>query len=211
MSEGAIDKITGHEVTLYDRELAGDTSIETVVEPERTSPKSPRHNADLIPGLIKEHNSEFLRYALKITGGNHHDAEDLVHEAYEKLVEQIETMSTDNLRAWMFTAMTNKYRSQLRHKDVVVRANKKLIMRYIAEEESVPTPEFIRKELSPDLANALEILPKSYRRVLEEVAEGASYNEVARRQNIPIGTAMSRLHRARNILKERLKGKYSKD
>ncbi len=55
------------------------------------------------------------------------------------------------------------------------------------------------------VASAVETLPLKMRRVLELVdLDGLSYEEAALALAVPVGTVMSRLHRARSRIRERL-------
>jgi RNA polymerase sigma-70 factor (ECF subfamily) len=62
------------------------------------------------------------------------------------------------------------------------------------------------------LKDALEKLPDEYREVviLREL-EGLSYKEIADVANVPLGTVMSRLARARNQLQQALSGQMEKE
>lgn len=68
-----------------------------------------------------------------------------------------------------------------------------------------PAAGAMRKELRERIAAAVEALPESAREtfLLREV-DGLSYAEIARSQGIPKGTVMSRLHNARQRLRETL-------
>ncbi|NIM18944.1 MAG: sigma-70 family RNA polymerase sigma factor [Candidatus Latescibacteria bacterium] len=71
-----------------------------------------------------------------------------------------------------------------------------------------PTPEtqMIRKEQMASLDKAVDALPPHYRMIiLLRHQENLSYDEIAVALNIPLGTVKARIHRAREMLKERLK------
>lgn len=55
-----------------------------------------------------------------------------------------------------------------------------------------------------DARRALDALPDHYRAALELLAEGWSYAEIARATGIPVGTVMSRIHRGRALLREKI-------
>jgi len=63
--------------------------------------------------------------------------------------------------------------------------------------------------IGDEVSNALNVLPVDFKTVILLCdVEGFTYEEIAKIIDIPIGTVRSRLHRARNMLKEKLK-KYA--
>ena len=64
----------------------------------------------------------------------------------------------------------------------------------------------VQELIGDEVANALNALPVDFRTVIILCdIEGFTYEEMAKILDIPIGTVRSRLHRARNLLKEKLK------
>jgi len=140
--------------------------------------------------------------------GDRADAEDLVQETYAKTLRGIKSFQEGtNFRAWMYRILRNTFltsRSGLKVQNTV----------FLDGEESdaaVPahsiTPEFIalQVENSQMVINAIADLPIIYREVvlLCDVEE-LTYKEIAQVLAVPIGTVMSRLSRARNLLKQAL-------
>ena len=67
--------------------------------------------------------------------------------------------------------------------------------------------ESVKDMLGDEISNALNALAVDFRTVIILAdLEGFTYEEMAKILDIPIGTVRSRLHRARNLLKETLKG-----
>ena len=67
--------------------------------------------------------------------------------------------------------------------------------------------ESVKDMLGDEISNALNALAVDFRTVIILAdLEGFSYEEMAKILDIPIGTVRSRLHRARNLLKDKLKG-----
>lgn len=141
------------------------------------------------------------RYARLLTGDVTR-ADDLVQDTVERaLSKQLQWRDGSDLRAWLFSIMHNVYISELR------RPGMRLEMAFeeghadaIAATQWGPAA---RTELSMDLQRALLLLPEEQRAVLLLVSvEELRYEEAAQALDIPIGTVMSRLARARTRLRE---------
>ncbi|WP_457661669.1 RNA polymerase sigma factor [Sinorhizobium medicae] len=128
------------------------------------------------------------------------DGEDLLQDCVEKVLARRMQWRGVNLRAWAFTIMTNLYRNGHRHRarHPEVEFDQALDLR--AEENNADPLERQR------LVHALEQLSADNRAVLMLVViEGYRYQDVADMMEIPIGTVMSRLSRARRQLAEAMK------
>lgn len=123
------------------------------------------------------------------------DGEDLLQDCVEKALARRGQWRGINLRAWLTAIMTNLYRSGLRqrsrHELVDIDDNAELP----AEEKSGDPLEHARLHLALD-----GLAPESRAILMLVVVEGHSYRDVADMLDIPIGTVMSRLSRARNRL-----------
>lgn len=142
---------------------------------------------DLIPRL--------RRYARALVG-DRASADDLVQDTLERALAKLHLYrrGTD-LRAWLFTVMHNVHVNKLR----AARATDVLDeeMPELAQRASQGDALLVR-----DLDRAVAQLPPEQRAVLLLVTlEDMSYEEVARALEIPIGTVMSRLSRAREKLR----------
>lgn len=139
---------------------------------------------------------------------NQNDAEDLVQETYLKAFRGFESFQPGtNFRAWMYRILRNTFlssRSTVERRMTVA----------MDEEDDSPalpttfsTPEslLIDRSDNAEVQNAIEQLPVIFREViLLRDVEDASYREVAEILSIPIGTVMSRLARARKLVRESL-------
>jgi RNA polymerase sigma-70 factor (ECF subfamily) len=141
------------------------------------------------------------RYARALVG-ERATADDLVQDTLERAWSKLHLYrrGTD-LRAWLFTVMHNVHVNRLR----AARPADPL------EDEM---PELAQRAtqgdalLVRDLERAVAALPEGQRQVLLLVAlEDLSYEETARVLDIPIGTVMSRLARAREKLRSMMNGK----
>ena len=64
---------------------------------------------------------------------------------------------------------------------------------------------FVDDDLDVEIVRALDALDDPFRRVVELVdIDGLSYAEAAELLDVPVGTVMSRLHRARSRIRDRL-------
>jgi len=119
-----------------------------------------------------------------------------------------------NIKAWLFRIQTNlfinRYRKrQTEHAVIDDREVDDLLNRYAAEESTFIPPdmreEFFKEVLSDDVLHALDELPFEFRMtVLLADMHDFSYKEIAEILDCPVGTVMSRLHRARKLLQAKL-------
>ncbi len=158
---------------------------------------------------------EGYRLARWLTGSAS-DAEDVVQEACIRAYRAIENFAEGNARAWFLTIVRNAAYSWLqRHRpsklvsleDMPIEAQQEVETGGILV-AAVPTPEdlLLAKQRSVALQNAVEKLPLHLREtlVLREF-HGLSYREIAAISNVPTGTVMSRLAKARQSLLSLLK------
>lgn len=131
------------------------------------------------------------------------DADELVQEACLKALKSADQWDrTQPLDRWLFRILRNTWYSELRKRKV--RVGEGLVP---ADETSelleVSTGEAVA--MAADLQRQVDALPPELGSVLLVVSvEGYSYSEAAELLDIPIGTVMSRIHRARKILAERI-------
>jgi RNA polymerase sigma-70 factor, ECF subfamily len=137
------------------------------------------------------------------------DAEDLTQETYVRALGAVGSFRLGtNLKSWLFTILRNinRNRTRDRAREVVV-VDSKVMEHFDGAGASSDTPEaqLLRNAESRDLRAAVDALSPALRQTvwLRDVEE-LSYAEIARRLNIPIGTVMSRLSRARALLYRRM-------
>jgi RNA polymerase sigma factor (sigma-70 family) len=143
--------------------------------------------------------------------GNSHEAEDVTQEAFLRAFRFFGTFRGEDARAWILKIVRNTYYTHLRRvrsRDESTEFEEEL--HSIAGDDSIPAMG--RADMNPEsilarvddlklLDRALEALPTEFRAalVLREL-EDLSYKQIAEALEVPIGTVMSRLARARRLL-----------
>jgi RNA polymerase sigma-70 factor (ECF subfamily) len=143
---------------------------------------------------------------------NAQDAEDLVQETYAKAWAAYASFDTGtNLRAWMFRIMVNTWIST--HRRAERRPQESLTDSFtdsqLAAEWSPALSsaesQALRRLPNHDIARAMSTLPETLQAVVyhADICQ-LPYREIAAIEGIPLGTVMSRLHRARRQLRAAL-------
>lgn len=170
---------------------------------------------DFEAGVLAQLDSLY-RTALRLTR-NQQEAEDLVQETMLKAFRFANTYQRGtNLRAWLFrilnTSAINRYRKQATHPSTTPLPEGEEFYLYNrirdinGQELSMGAEdEVLSQYLDEDVYQALNDLPLNFRMpiILADI-EGLSYKEIAQALNIPIGTVMSRISRARRHLQRSL-------
>ncbi len=128
-------------------------------------------------------------------------ADDLVQEAMIKALTRLKTLQDEAaLKAWVFRIMTNCYRDWgRRQKDTVDVDSLELPC------DDCPESQAERSRVVRDVRHAMAQLSDDHRQVVALVdLEGFAYSEVSEVLEVPIGTVMSRLSRARAQLRKLL-------
>ena len=159
------------------------------------------------------HADALYNFAYNLTH-NEEDASDLVQETYMKAYRFIDKyIEGTNAKAWLFKILKNGFINQYRKK---VKRPKKVdyeeIISYHDEDEGSNLTSYIdmreeiyQKMMGDEVTGAINTLPVDFRAVILLCdIEGFTYEEISKIIDIPIGTVRSRLHRARNMLKEKL-------
>lgn len=139
-----------------------------------------------------------------------HDAEDVVQESFLRALKYVDGFHGGNARAWLLTIVRHTCYSWLRinrPKEVTGGFDETWYTKDEEERTTSEPPEndpWTLLQHSADaqmLDTAIAALPLDFREVLIlRELEDLSYKEIARIANIPLGTVMSRLARARKLL-----------
>lgn len=141
--------------------------------------------------------------------GNPADAEDVVQDAYLRAFRYFETYRGDNIRVWLLAIVRTSFLTWLKQ-------NRSPRLVFVAEEpagadeetawsEPPGNPEalLLKRLDGAALTRLVADLPREHREVLilREI-EDLSYRDIAAITEVPIGTVMSRLGRARSRLRQ---------
>jgi len=143
------------------------------------------------------------RFALRLAG-DRHDAEDLVQRACVRALErQHQLQPGTSTLSWLFSIVYSVWLNEVRAQQTRRRGS----IQWSEElADTVADPTALSPEmytLHRQIISAVERLPDAQRAVMLLVAvEGLSYREAASALDVPIGTVMSRLARARQTIGE---------
>lgn len=140
---------------------------------------------------------------------NHEDAEEVVQEAYLSAFKQFDSYRGGDSLAWILAIVRNACYTRLRQKpkeseafdEEVYYANGEEPVAAIGTADNNPEAILLRRLDDAMVQDALEHLPVEFRVVMVlRTYDELSYSEIATIMDIPLGTVMSRLARARHHL-----------
>jgi RNA polymerase sigma-70 factor (ECF subfamily) len=169
--------------------------------------KARRFNRIVVPHLDAAYN-----YARWLTR-NSADAEDVAHEALVRALQFFDSFNREQVRPWLLAIVRNTFYTWLKKNRPMELAEPFNDDSSIPAGQSAdPSAEAILNADRRALAEAIERLPREFREpvILRELEE-MSYQEIAVILEIPIGTVMSRLARARQKLAQAIAGGQRKD
>jgi RNA polymerase sigma-70 factor (ECF subfamily) len=149
---------------------------------------------------IEKHSDNLFSFAFSLC----HDrdlASDLTQECIEKALNKTDQLEdSKKLKPWLATILVNCWKDFLKGRKPV-----EDIEDHEVVSENTPESEHCQQQIIDDVRQAINTLPISYREVimLVDIFE-LSYMEVATTLDVPIGTVMSRISRARDLLRDKL-------
>lgn len=158
-----------------------------------------------IEQLVDEYYAEIYRYAFRLAG-NSADAADITQQAFLNAQSHLASLrEAHKSRGWLYAILRNTFLKSRRKKTPASAGNLEF------ELDHVPDPAMTGSELadfdSEELQAAIAELPEEFRLViLMFYFEESSYKEIAQALEIPEGTVMSRLSRAKGHLRKKLSG-----
>lgn len=159
------------------------------------------------------HINSMYNFAYRLTY-DEDDANDLVQETYMKAFRFIGSFQEGtNAKAWLFRILKNSFINDFRKKSKQpAKVDYQEVETFYNSDdvdESITTDlrvETVQDMIGDEVSTALNALAVDFRTVIILCdLEGFTYEEMAKILDIPIGTVRSRLHRARNLLKDKLK------
>jgi RNA polymerase sigma-70 factor (ECF subfamily) len=161
--------------------------------------------------LTNPHLPRLFRIGMRLTH-QPSESQDLVQEALSKAWANWHRFEqSGSVGAWLSRILVNTFISRHRHQKVVdLTAARPDILAHLydsnrLDEAAAPEGSWHSAHFSDEVLEALCELPAHYREVVELVdVRGLAYKEAADEIGCPLGTVMSRLHRARKLLREQL-------
>jgi len=135
-----------------------------------------------------------------------HDAEDVVQETCLKAHRAFAhfRQGTD-YPSWLFRILLNTIQDWHHQQGTRQRMGSLTPLEVPPHHDSEPEGQLMAAELQAILQAAIDALPPAFQDVfLLSVVQGFSYQQIARTLDLPRGTVMSRLSRARQFLRQRL-------
>lgn len=150
--------------------------------------------SDSVAQRLPEYLELLWRFAYRLSQSRE-IAQELTQGTCLRALEYQSTYVGGNLKSWLFKIMHNLWRDEIRHN---VRAGLKLVSSEIQDSEPRSTDNPEQQLLLREVQQMINLLPEAQRTVLLLTAvEGFSYRETAELLDVPLGTVMSRLSRAR--------------
>ena len=165
-----------------------------------------RFETDVLPHLDAAYN--LARWLLR----DEHAAEDIVQDAFIRAFQYFGSFRGGDARPWLLGIVRNACYTRFQQNTRAPRTanlddDLEHYVPMVDAQGRAQTPESLldQKQLGAQISAAISSLPMAFREVLilREIEE-MSYDDIAAIMQVPIGTVMSRLSRARAMLKEQL-------
>ncbi|MEA2980711.1 MAG: hypothetical protein QOF91_289 [Alphaproteobacteria bacterium] len=138
------------------------------------------------------------RYLLR----NASDAEDAVQECYLRALRHFDTFRGGAMRPWLFAILRNVCKMTYAQRGFAAEDAADDAVPMWSEAPETPEAHILRRRDEQSIRDMVGALPAAFREaiVLREIND-LSYREIAEIANVPVGTVMSRLARARSMLR----------
>ena len=176
--------------------------------------KSKKGNLDAFEELISSYEKKAYNIAYRMMG-NEEDAKDMAQEAFIKIYKSIQNFREESsFSTWLYRIVTNVCLDELRKRkkdklvplELSIETEKGTAIVELSAERETPEDIYERIEKRQLIQNAISSLGEDYKTViiLRDI-QGFGYEEIATMLNCSLGTIKSRINRARNLLKEKLR------
>jgi RNA polymerase sigma-70 factor (ECF subfamily) len=148
------------------------------------------------------HRHRVYRWALRFGLGSASWAEDLTHDVFVRLMENLDTLDTDDLGAWLYTVTANLAFSRIRREQSALAK----LVRFFSSPPSPPPPDeaLERDEDARAALDALRLLPARERVIMSmKYLEGRSQQEIAQSLSLSKGYVSKIVDRATQRLRTR--------
>ncbi|MCX7804459.1 MAG: sigma-70 family RNA polymerase sigma factor [Planctomycetota bacterium] len=160
----------------------------------------------LFAQFVREHEADVLNFVLRMVG-NQDDAEEIAQEAFLRLYESLGKVEveTESYLAWVYRVARNLVIDHQRKRREAAMEEERI---ELTADEGAERPEDVYEHRTTALMvrEALQDLPENYRECLVlRFQSELSYEQIAQVVGVPVSTIETRLHRAKRMLRARLK------
>ncbi|MEM6642815.1 MAG: sigma-70 family RNA polymerase sigma factor [Bacteroidota bacterium] len=182
------------------------------VEVQKRQSYSEVKKLQIFEGEFMPHIDSMYNFAYRLTF-DEDEAKDLVQDTYMKAFRFINSfLEGTNAKAWLYRILKNSFINDYRKKSKQPAKVDYQEVEQFYNSEDTPSEatvdlriESTKDLIGDEITNALNALAVDFRTVIILCdLEGFTYEEMAKILDIPIGTVRSRLHRARNLMREKL-------
>jgi len=173
------------------------------------NPKT-KKNTERFKQIVMPHINFLYNVALKYTG-NTYSAEDIVQETLFIALEKLDQLQDESkCKSWLFTILRNVFYKECKHNkreqnfDLSGQNDYLSILENLNEQTDIQV-ELEKKMDEAHIQQILENMPEKYSSpILLFFMESLSYQEISEILEIPLGTVMSRLSRAKSVFKKEI-------
>lgn len=160
-----------------------------------------RNNFEAFDVIYNEFYARLVAYSCKYVGGSEDIAKDVAQETLLKLANNPpDSIQNNNLAPWLFRVARNLAIDKQRHARLEVPCGDTTGIE--PENDSNPFQQLVNSS-NADMIRAMILkLPEELKEIIEyRINRNISFKDIAEELNIPIGTALWRMHRAVQILR----------
>jgi RNA polymerase sigma-70 factor (ECF subfamily) len=161
-----------------------------------------RGDASALQNLVERHHSPLIGFLYRMTGGDRALAEDLVQEAFLRVLKAIRQYTYPRpFKAWLYAIATNLTHDYFKRAEVRQRADTPA--EKAPGQIDGPENDLLAADEARQVARALQALPDGQREaVILRYYQGLSLNEISEVLDVPLGTVKSRLSLGLRRLRE---------